>query len=151
MWHPIRRILDFKTRVPVVFRYIKLSKDLKRFDTCTTWEVEYPYRKGLAMVYRVVGKHGFQLAVLDNHPDLSDDAIDDRLFAAIHSAEGPVEFQAETWRKWTSRAGRHLENYGRSVALPHDERREVYEMLGVASAFDQADSDQHADSALERN
>jgi hypothetical protein len=147
MWHPIRRFTDFKTRVPVVFRYIKLSKDLKRFDTCNTYEVEYPYRQGLAMVFRVIGTHGFQLAVLDNHPDLSDDAIDNRLFAAIHSADGTVEFQAETWEEWRA----HVADLIRRSKLGDTEAAEVLDMLGVGCAPYQTDSDKHLRAPLGRS
>jgi hypothetical protein len=73
---------------PVFIRHLLVRKDQGRFDTATTYEVEYPYRPGTSAVLRLCGAHALQLGILDSHPDLDDDAIDKRLLAAIRSADG---------------------------------------------------------------
>jgi hypothetical protein len=73
---------------PVFLRHMYVRPEEGRFDTATTYEVEYPYRPGASAILRLFGGHAIQLGILDSHPDLDDAAIDRRLLSAIKSADG---------------------------------------------------------------
>jgi hypothetical protein len=91
---------------PVFLRHMNVRPEEGRFDTATTYEIEYPYRPGTSAVLRLFGGHALQLGILDSHPDLSDDAIDKRLLAAIKSADGGRSYwdtpeARESWARRT--------------------------------------------------
>lgn len=121
---------------PVFIRHLLVRKDQGRFDTATTYEVEYPYRLGVSAVLRLYGSHAVQAGILDSHPDLDDDAIDKRLLAAIRSADGGRSYwDTEEAREAARETLGARERYARRAVIRHstnpDEEKKFLAQLGL--------------------
>lgn len=121
---------------PVYARSIRLNPRHARFDTGPAQETEYPYRRGTALVLRLLGPYGVTVGILDDHPDLSDDAVDNRLLVALQSADGPAEFREQSFKNWAkSYSSKGWADRVRRVISEHavdlDEEVRLTEMLGM--------------------
>lgn len=112
---------------PVYARSIRLNPRHARFDTGPAQETEYPYRRGTALVLRLLGPYGVTVGILDDHPDLSDDAVDNRLLVALQSADGPAEFRQAAGDSWAAWARKAVAEH----AVDLDEEARLTDMLGI--------------------
>lgn len=86
------RVAEKRRDFPLYFRTIKLNPAFPRMDTAPCQETEYPYRDGTTLIFRVAGKFGLTVAILNSHPDLTDKAINSRLIDALTSADGTAAY-----------------------------------------------------------
>lgn len=82
------KLRNLRRDFPVYARRIKLNPGFGRYDSAPAQESEYPYREGTAFVFRVVGGFGLTIGIMNNHTDMSDRAINQRLLRAIKGTDG---------------------------------------------------------------
>lgn len=96
MYNPILRVrfawMNWKRDFPLYFRTIRLNPEFGRVDSAPAWECEYPYREGTSMVFRVAGRFGITIGVMNNHTDMTDKAINRRLFRAVTGTDGGEDY-----------------------------------------------------------
>jgi|SRR5581483_10537117 len=117
------KVRDRLTRAPFLFRGVKARSGQGWFDTAATYEIEYPYRPGVAVVFRVYHR-ALILGVLDSHPGMDDDDIDYRLMRAIQSVNGGEAYCREAWE---DRARRTVAAF----AVSPSDQAELSSMLGL--------------------
>lgn len=127
MENPFLRIrfawMNWKRDFPLYVRTIRLNPEFGRVDSAPAWECEYPYREGTSMVFRVAGRFGLTIGVMNNHTDMDDKEINRRLFKAITGNDGGEEYVRKVQES--------MEHW-----LEKDDDREPVPYIGLADTID---------------